>query len=507
MATATRDPSWVDRAIRVLAPQWALRRQRARLAGELLARHYEAASTGRRTQGWTRSAGDANAAVGSGLARLREHARDLVRNNAYAASAIATLVDHVVGYGLVAAPKKGSARPAPMNMAKDRWRRWSETTACDADGRHEFAGLQKLVMRTVVESGEALVRRRWRRLEDGLPLPLQLQVLEPDFLDTTKDGLTTPTGGRIIQGIEFDVLGRRAAYWLYPEHPGALMGGGRTFGASRPVPASEVLHVFRAGRPGQARGVSWFAPVILKLKDLDEYEDAALMKQKIAACLAVITSDVDGAGPALGGTDARKPEQDFLEPGMILNVSPGRNVSVVNPPTIGEHAEYTATALRAIAAGIGATYEDLTGNYENLPFSAARMSRLRHWARVDDARWLMLVPQFCDPVWRWAMEAAVIVGLGETPAATWTAPPMPLLDPDKEGLALQRLVRIGALTWPQMIRERGEDPDEQLAEWAEWNGKFDDAGVVSDTDPRKTSQQGQPAEPKVGAASQNGVRA
>jgi capsid protein len=68
--------------------------------------------------------------------------------------------------------------------------------------------------------------------------------------------------------------------------------------------------------------------------------------------------------------------------------------------------------LRAIATGLGLTYEDLTGDYTNMPFSAARMSRLRHWARVvDDWRWRLLIPQFCDPVWDWAMEAAVIMGL------------------------------------------------------------------------------------------------
>jgi capsid protein len=51
------------------------------------------------------------------------------------------------------------------------------------------------------------------------------------------------------------------------------------------------------------RAVSWFAPVIVRLKEFDEYEDATLMKQKIAACLAVITTDVDGTAPALGTAD------------------------------------------------------------------------------------------------------------------------------------------------------------------------------------------------------------
>lgn len=173
--------TWLDRAIGFVAPQRGLRRMRARVALTLLARNYEGASIGRRTQGWRSSISDANAAMGPSLSRLREVARDLVRNNPYAESALNTVGDHVVGWGIVGKPR------TPNPRAIDLWNSWAGTTACDADGRNDMAGLQKLVMRTVVESGEVIVRRIPRRLEDGLPIPLQLQVLEPDYLDDSKD--------------------------------------------------------------------------------------------------------------------------------------------------------------------------------------------------------------------------------------------------------------------------------------------------------------------------------
>ena len=140
---------------------------------------------------------------------------------------------------------------------------------------------------------------------------------------------------------------------------------------------------------------------------------------------------------------------------------------------------------------LGVTYEDLTGDYTNLPFSAARMSRIRHWIRVMDWRWMMLIPQFCDPVWAWAMEAAKILGYGQPPAARWTAPPMPMLDPDKEGLAYQRNIRTGIQTLSEAIRERGYDPDELLAEIAADNQKLDDLELALDSDPRRMTQAGQ----------------
>lgn len=476
------------------APRFTARRVAARvrleMGADLRQRFYEAAGSGRRTQGWVKTSGDANAQTIGYIAQTRNVARDLIRNNAYAESAVASIVDHTVGWGIVAKPAKGTPQTVADRLMA-QWRAWAESTACDAEGRLDLAGIQKLVVRAMVESGEVMVRRRWRRPEDNLPIPLQLQVLEPDYLDTLKDG-ALPGGGRIIGGIEFDGIGRRVAYHLFREHPGSMVSGAN-FGESNRIPAREVLHIFKQSRPGQSRGISWFAPVITRLKDFDEYEDAALMKQKIAACLTVLTTDVDGSSSQLGGADSTDDTLDLLGPGWIGNLPPGKEVHVVNPPRVDEHASYSATVLRAIASGLGMTYEDLTGDYTGLPYSAARMSRIRHWARVEDWRWRTVIPQFCEPVWAWAQEAmAVMNRLGDAPyiAAEWTAPPPPMLEPDTEMRAYMAGMRIGAITWPDMVRERGYDPEDQLLEIAEWNKKFDAAGIILDSDPRRTTQQG-----------------
>jgi lambda family phage portal protein len=401
--------SWLDRALGAVAPGLHLKRVRARVAADIVLRHYEGAASGRRTQGWNRASGDANAVQGgTTLASLRAAARDLVRNNPYAESAIATIADHTVGWGIVAKPVKPHPRAAAL------WQAWAETTACDADGRHDLYGLQKLVLNCVVESGEVLVRRRMRRLADGFPIPMQLQVLEPDFIDTSRTG-ALPNGGQIIQGVEFDALGKRVAYWLYPIAPGlecrsAARRCCRRRAGFRPTrfgtSSRRSVRARCARSPGSRR-------VLLRFKDFDEFEDATLMKQKIAACLAVITSDIDGTAAPLGTADdtTTTPGVDSLEPGAILNVAPGRSVEVVQPPSVRDYGDYCGVTLRAIATGLGVSYEDLTGDYTNLPFSAARMSRLRHQARVIDWQWRLMIPQFCDPVWAWAMQAAAIMGV------------------------------------------------------------------------------------------------
>jgi lambda family phage portal protein len=488
-----------DRFALALSPRWGLNRIRSRMAAEILARHYEAASGSRRTTGWPRSGADANSANGPALQTLRAHARDLDRNNAWARNSIRVVCDNTVGWGI--RPKAlGNESP---NIA-ELWKRWGETTECDADGRLDFYGLQHLMLRTVVKSGEVLVRRRRRRAEDGLTIPLQLQVLEPDFLDATRDSPSSDSGGPIIQGVEFDKLGRRSAYWLFSQHPGSGLLG--TTAASHPVPAEDVAHIYRIDRPGQVRGVSWLAAAIVNLKDFDEFEDASLMRAKIAACFVAFVTDVDASGSPLGQADAADPSVESFEPGMIKQLKPGQEVSFGTPPTLTDDG-FSERTLRRISAAIGVTYEDLTGDYSQVNFSSARMARLAHWSHVNDWRWNMLVPQGCDVAWGWAMEAAMLAGLIESaPRAAWTPPPMPMLEPDKEGLALQRLVRVGAKTPDEMVREQGYDPDEHWAEYSASFKKLDQLGIVLDSDPRKTTQNGQ-VQQEAGSKPSNGAAA
>lgn len=484
--------NFLDRFALAVSPAWALGRLQARAAALILKqRHYDAAATGRRTVGWSRSGSDANAVNRPALHILREHARDLCRNNGWARRGRGLIGNGVVGrWGIV--PKAELPAGAATDELARRWRRWADkSTQCDADGRLNFYGLQRMVMRTIVESGEVLIRRRRRRPSDGLDIALQLQVLEPDFLDTTRDGPTS--AGVIVQGVEFDRLGRRIAYWLFDQHPGS----GRIFGASssatsRRIAAEDVLHIFRPERPGQVRGVSWYAPAILKLKDFEDYADATLMRQRIAACFTAFVTDQDGLSAPLGKADetGEKPV-DEMEPGLILNLPPGKEVTFGTPPSVGEHASFSAATLRGIAAALDVPYEALTGDYSQVNFSSARMGRLVFQDCVEEWRWDMMVPQFCDPVWGWAMEQLVIGEvLRESPSAEWTPPGVQLIDPDKEGLAYKRRVRSGMMTPSEMVREQGKDPEKHWAEYAADLATLDELRIKLDSDVRAVSDAG-----------------
>lgn len=469
----------------MVSPRRALDRIRSRYVADLVVRRYEAASKTARTQKWGRSSSDANSAILPAAPALRELSRDLARNNPWVRRGKAAIADKVVGWGITPSFSGGGS------LWGDVWDEWANTTQCDADGRVPFSGLQRLVMSTVAESGEALVRIRRRRPSDGLALPLQLQVLEPDRLDASHDTSMTRAGGKIVGGIETNAIGRRVAYWLFREHPGSAYS--RTVDSVR-VPATNVLHVFHLERAEQTRGEPWFASVISRARELDSFEDAELVRQKVAASFAAFVSSVDGVVPEdlLGEANSLYDDVTTIEPGTISHLSPGESISFATPP-VSANQDFAVRSLRSIAAGIGTTYEELTGDYSQVNYSSARMARLDMEPRLADWRWNMLIPQFCDPVFREAVTSATlsgVIGSRDRIGAKWTEPGTPLLDPDKEIKAYRSAVRTGAMTPSDVVRAQGRDPARHWDEYKQDLARLDKAGIWLDADARRLSASG-----------------
>lgn len=478
------------RLVDSLFPGYAAKRAKARveklkadLAFNSLSRRFDGAAGGRRNSGWRASGTDANAENEPALALLRNRARELRRNNPYAERAVSGIADNVVGAGIVPRPKTDKGRAA--KWLGDRWSQWAETVACDADGLENFYGLQHKIMECAVEAGECLVRRRRRYVSDGLPVPLQLQVLEPDFLDETKSG--TNGNNVIIQGVEFDALGKRVAYWLFDEHPGSAASY-RSLQSKR-VPAEDVAHVFLPKRPGQARGYTWFAPVMQRLRNFDEMEDAVMEQAKIAACFAAFVTN-DGTG---GGTDKKPALIERMEPGIIQELAVGESVSFAAPPTFNGYQPYSWQALHAISVGLGLPYELLTSDLKGVNFSSGRMGWLHFARRVDVWQWRMLIPQLCERAWGWFMEAQLLLpgGVRDEVPAEWVPPRREMVDPRSETENVKHRLRLGLVTWPDALRELGiTDPDEHATQIAKTNELFDKLGLVFDGDPRKVSNTG-----------------
>ena len=470
-----------DKLIDTFNPQVSLRRQRARMQMEAL-RRYEGASRGRRTENRMTSGTSADSASASALKLLRDRSRDLVRNNPFAAKAVQVIVSNTVGTGIVAQAQAQRSRRRSQQIT-DLWLSWAlDPQQCDYNGRLDFYGFQALAMRTIVESGEVLIRRR---TNTGQRVPLQLQIMEPDFIDTSRD-VSLDNGALIRQGIEYDGAGRRVAYWLYDEHPGESHLRATNFTSSR-VPASEIIHCFRQNRPHESRGIPWAAPVMLTLRDLDDYSSAQILKQKISACFAGFVVDTEAADAGLDGEIF-----DKLEPGALELLPPGKDIRFANPPTVGDFDKVARNLLLQVASGFGVTYESLTGDLNETSFSSGRMGWLEFHRNIEQWRWQMLVPQLLNPVWAWFINAGSIAGLrSEGIVAHWTPPRRELIDPSKEILAVKDAVRAGFMSLSEAQREFGYDPEEVITEIAQDNERLDSLGVIVDSDPRKVTATGQ----------------
>ena len=134
----------------------------------------EGAMSQRRLRGWLPPLENINSLVASGGPRLLARSRELVVTNGYAANACEAFASNLVGDGIK--PSSLIEDPALRDRVQRLWLAW--TDEADADGLTDFYGLQAMVAREMFVAGECFVRLRPRRAEDGLLVPIQLQLLQ-----------------------------------------------------------------------------------------------------------------------------------------------------------------------------------------------------------------------------------------------------------------------------------------------------------------------------------------
>ncbi len=445
-----------------------------------------AAAQDHRASVWAPSGGSANAEVGLAAATVARRARDAVRNDPYASRIVDLWTGNAVGAGITTR--------WPDDPHRRAWQRWAESTACDAEGRLDLYGLQALVMRAVVESGECFIRFLMVPPSAANPIGLRLQVLESDHLDTARNGMVE--GAPTIQGIALGEAGEPVGYWLFPTHPGAWMLPGVRMASER-IPAAEVLHVYRKRRPGQLRDVSWLAPVLLRLRDLGDYEAALLMKAKIEACLAaVVTEEGDEAltGAATGLLrDAQGRTVESFEPGMILYRRGMGSVEVVNPSGGGSHAAFARRALEAAAVGAGLTYDQVSGDLTQANYSSLRAGKIEFRRLCEQVQYGMLIPMLVRPIADRFHAQGALLGLwgAAMPDGVSHVPPAhEMIDPLKDTTALIAQVRAGFLPQPEAAGAFGYDFRAAVEMIREANALLDEAGISLDTDPRRVARSG-----------------
>lgn len=460
---------------------------------------YEGASQARRMLGWRAPSASPNTATIPYLSTLRSRSRNAVRNDGYAKSAIDKLVSNIIGTGI-----------KPLSQAKDAdfrrsvqalWLRWTDES--DADGLLDWYGQQAQAVRAWLEGGEVFVRLRPRLPGDGLSVPLQIQVLEPEMCPHDYNVPVTTSGSRVRAGIEFDAIGRRVAYYFYASRPGEFEDIDTS--QLRRVPASSVIHLFDPLRPGQLRGVPHLAQALVTLNELDKYDDATLLRQQLSNLFVAFLTRQAGPGddtmhPLTGQAPTMDGEQASLtlEPGIFQELAAGEDVKFSTPPGVGpDYADFVRQNLYSIAAATGVPYEVLTGDMRNVNDRVVRVILNEFRRRIQALQHQIVAFQLCRPVWRAWFDRVFLSGALFMPMeylndaqpwsrVKWMPHGWPYLHPVQDVTAQREAVRCGFTTRSAVVSECGEDAEEIDAEQKSDNDRADTLGLPYASDPRAT---------------------
>ncbi|HEX8382442.1 MAG TPA: phage portal protein [Sphingomonas sp.] len=446
--------NWIDRAVGFVDPTAGLRRQAARKALERSAPPRAATRANRRSdRDWNINTGNPNDAR-PGRFVSRQTVLKLVAENPFAKKAMNALLNSVVGWGI-----KGV--PSGSKSLKAAWAEWIKV--CDFNGRLDLYGLQELWARCMFRDGDTFIVKRLVAGASGIPI--RLQSFDKAMLAVSK------IGEGISSGIEYDGDGRVTAYHFYRTRPGQRWWTGETVR----FPADEVIHLYHAEFFGQTEGVSIFESVVKRLGDVDEGIEAEVVKANISACLVGFRYRKPNANPdedeSIGmpvdhGSD--RPPVEELVPGVVETLDPGEEIVFSNPPRSSGIADLARIALLASAAGIGTTYEQMTGDLSNVNFSSYKAGRLEFNRTVGRVQYLTFIPIALDPIWGWFYGFGSSTGQfpKKNVPITWTPPPIESIDRMGDAEADVLEMEAGLESRGNLIAGRGYDEDELIEQIA-----------------------------------------
>ncbi len=184
------------------------------------------------------------------------------------------------------------------------------------------------------------------------------------------------------------------------------------------MPASEIIHVIDPVDAGQLRGISRFAPGIVKLFLLDQYDDAELDRKKVAAMHALfITTPAPETPFDSAESDADGERSIDLQPGQIVMLEPGEEVQTSSPADSGQTYEpFQYRTLLQVSAALGIPYAYLSNDMLKANYSNSRLALLEFRRRVEAWQHAVLVFQLCRRVWQRWLDVAVLSGASICPA-------------------------------------------------------------------------------------------
>jgi len=474
----------IDRAISIVAPGTALKREVARQQLSLISNsgysHHGASRTKKSLIGWMFGGGSAKEDIEDNIQVLRERSRDLYMGTPIATGAIKTLRTNVVGAGLKLKPQidyeflgmtEEEASKLEMNIERE-FSLWADSVNCDLARLNNFYEIQQLIFLSSLMCGDALALLPYTE-RVGSPYDLRIQLIEADRVCNPYDKISSDT---ISSGVECNDNGEVLAYHIAKFHPLSSTRVSnkwtRVEAFGKKTGRRNVIHIMESERIGQRRGVPILAPVIESLKQLGRYTDAELMAAVVSGMFTVFIETQNPNESPLGemiSEDQKVDESDQnsleMGNGAIVALAPGEKANIANPTRTNSAFD---VFISSICKQIGTALEiphDLLLKQFNASYSASRAALLEAW-KMFKMRRTWLANDFCQPVYEEWLTEAVAKGRVYAPGffdseivrkaycnAEWSGPSQGQLDPVKEATAASIRVENGFSTRARETQE------------------------------------------------------
>lgn len=392
-----------------------------------------AQTTSENRKHWANADGlSARAAISPAVRRVvRIRSRYEAENNSWYAGILRTAVNHIVGNG----PRLQmlTANIEANQRIEKAFQRWAM--------KIDLADMVRTIVEAYWRDGEVFVMRADR--PQNYPMTLDLRTFEADQVATPWTG-TAYNDQFLDDGIRFDRSTNELELYVYDNHPGSNVPVSTLQGAW--YSSKEVLHLFRADRPGQTRGIPRATPALQTLPIMRRQELATLYSAETAANFAMyLKSNSPAIDPASSPADFAEIE---IARNMLTTLPAGWEIGQVEPKQPGPLYEmFQRQALQSFSRCTNMPYTLAAGTGKDANFSSFKGDMRNVWAPEVQCEQSRVEFAIIAPVFRWFLESAIYIpglldGLPQLNEIDhkWHWPPLPELDPvDSANAAAIRL--------------------------------------------------------------------
>lgn len=343
---------------------------------------FQSAESSRDAANWLKSRLSPNSALEEDRQEMHERVDSAFKNYELATSFGEGRVTRVAGRGMTVEPEIGfdEADDGEITEQQEKWNRilrthWEIVAERMGKNGEELWQLQHQMQRDFDRRGEiwVLIGDEYDPLS---PITQKAEVVDPDLISTPDDKAGDKT---VRMGVQLDALGRGVGCYIRESHPGDTLDvkyKWRYEPFTLPNGLPRVIRAFDAHR--STRGYARMQVATKRLKNSEDYDEAELERNFVAAChIGIVHSDLDAedASERMGAiVDSEGRRVSDMAPGRLLYGGAADQVEFNNPsgPT-ATFEPYMQHQARQFAAGVGAAYEVVAGDWRGISYSNGRL--------------------------------------------------------------------------------------------------------------------------------------